>query len=142
MLSWVVGVHGCILLGFVGVPNRVLLGFVWCSWLCFPKALLLLLVMFSKALLMFVVIALMGFVSVHGCCFFWALGVCDRCSLGLCWHSWSCFLGLLVFMVMLSWALLVFLVIVFMGFVGVYGHVILVSTIVHVVGSWILMGKS
>jgi hypothetical protein len=43
-------------------------------------------------------------------------------------------LRLLVFVVMLSWALLVFLVIAFMGFVGVYGCVILVSTIVHVVG--------
>lgn len=47
-----------------------------------------------------------------------------------------------MFMVMLSWALLVFLVIVFIGFVGVYDRVILVSTIVYVVGSWILMGKS
>jgi hypothetical protein len=45
-------------------------------------------------------------------------------------------------MVMFSWALLVFLVIAFMGYVGVYGHVLLVSTIVHVVGSWILMEKS
>ncbi len=45
-------------------------------------------------------------------------------------------------MVMLSWALLVLLVITFMGSVGVYGRVILVSTIVHVVGSQIVMGKS
>lgn len=53
------------------------------------------------------------------------------CFLGLCWCSWS----------LLSWALLMFLVMAFMGFVGVYGHVLLVSTIVHVIGSWILMGN-
>ncbi len=70
LLSWVVDVHGCILLGFVSVLDRALLGFVWCSWLCFPRALLLLLVMFSRAWLMFMVIALLGFVSVCGCCFF------------------------------------------------------------------------
>jgi len=69
------------------------------------------------------------------------------------WCLWSLFFwALLAFMFMLSWtlgvhayafwALLVFLVIAFMGFIGVNGRVILVSTIVHVVGSWILMGKS
>ncbi len=47
------------LMCFVGVPSCALLGFVWCSWLCFPRALLLLLVVFSRALLMFVVIALL-----------------------------------------------------------------------------------
>ncbi len=119
------------LMCFVGVPNRVLLGFVWCLWLCFPKALLLLLVMFFKALLMFVVIAFMGFVSVHGCCFFGLLvfvviallgfvGILGHafldswcswlCSLGLYWCSWSLFSWvLLVFMVMLSLFLLLFM---------------------------------
>ncbi len=92
LLSWV-----------VGVPSHAFLGFVWCLWLCFPRALLLLVVMFSRALLMFVVVILLGFVGVCGCCSFGFLVFVVVVLLGFVgifghvfldsWCSWLCFLG-------------------------------------------------
>jgi hypothetical protein len=69
LFSWAFDVHGCVLLGFVGVPGHALLGFAWCSWLCFPRVLLVFLIMLFKALLMFMVVVLLGFVGVRDCCF-------------------------------------------------------------------------
>ncbi len=66
-------------------------------------------------------VVLLGFVGV--CChvFLGFVDVRGQSSHGLYWCLWLCFPRLLMFMVVLSWALLVFLVVALMGSIGVLG---------------------
>jgi hypothetical protein len=82
-----------------------------------------------RALLVCVVIVLMGFVGVCHRVFLSFVGVHDQCYPWFCWCLWLCFWcsclcyhGLLVFVVMLVWALLVVLVVALMGSIGVLNH--------------------
>ncbi len=63
----------------------------------------------------------MGLVGVLGHALLGFVGVPSCCYLGFYWCSWSFTL---------------------LSFVNVPSHVLLVSAIVRVVGSWIMMGKS
>jgi hypothetical protein len=73
-------------------------------------------------LLVCMLVVLLGFVGV--CChvFLGLVGVRGQSSHGLYWCLWLCFPRLLMFMVVLSWALLVFLVVALMGCFGVPNH--------------------
>jgi hypothetical protein len=96
---------------FGNVHGRVVLGFYWCVWSLLSWALLVFIIMLSWAL------------SVRGHALLSSVGVCGRVllgSIGVPSHSSSlnfvgvlghCFLGLLMFMIVLSQALFVFLVV-------------------------------
>jgi hypothetical protein len=61
-------VHGC-----------AFLGLYWCAWLLLSCALLVFMVMFSSALLVFTIIVLLGSIGIHHVVMFsWAIGVCGH----------------------------------------------------------------